>query len=207
VLSLKDIQRGVSLVELMVALAIAAVLLMLAAPALSNWVQNAQIRTTADSIQNGLQLARSDAVSLNTLVRFQLTSSIDNACTLSTTSSNWVVSLFDPTGACGTAPTVSNLSYNCNAGDPCIAQTHPAAEGAGSTINAGQALVCFNGLGQQSSTCGAPAAVTISITNPAGGACMPAGKMKCMNVQVSTAGQIHMCDASLTYSAATPTGC
>jgi type IV fimbrial biogenesis protein FimT len=188
----------------MVALAIAAILLMLAVPAFGSWVKNAQIRTTADAIQDGLQLARAEAVRLNTLVRFQLTSTVNNTCALSTASSNWVVSLYDPTGACGTTTTTS---YTCTGADPCIAQVHPASEGSGSTINASQALVCFNGLGKQSSACGAPTAVTIQISNPSGGACMPAGNIKCMNVQVSTAGQIHLCDAALTYSAATPTGC
>jgi type IV fimbrial biogenesis protein FimT len=202
---LRSNQRGVTMIELMVALVVAAVLLALAVPALSSWVQNAQIRTTADAIQNGLQLARAEAVRLNTLIRFQLTSTIDNSCTLSTTSSSWVVSMSDPTSLCGTPTTIT---YTPTATDPAIIQVHPSAEGAGSTTNASQALVCFNGLGQQSSaTPCASAPVTISVTNPAGGACKPAGTVKCLNVQVTTAGQIHMCDPSLTYSATAPTGC
>jgi type IV fimbrial biogenesis protein FimT len=138
VLVFRNNQRGVTIIELMVALAIAAILLMLAVPAFGSWVKNAQIRTTADAIQDGLQLARAEAVRLNTLVRFQLTSTVNNTCALSTASSNWVVSLYDPTGACGTTTTTS---YTCTGADPCIAQVHPASEGSGSTSMAWESKV------------------------------------------------------------------
>jgi type IV fimbrial biogenesis protein FimT len=204
VLAHRKNQRGLTLVELLMAVAIVAILLMVGVPALGGWVKNAQVRTTANAIQDGLQLARAEAVRMNKLVRFQLTSTIDDSCAASASSSNWVVSLYDPTGACATPTTAT---FVCVGADPCIAQVHSAGEGGGGTVNASQSLVCFNGLGQQSSSCGTPTAVTIRVTNSSGGACMPAGNIKCMNVQVSTAGQIHMCDAALTYSATTPTGC
>lgn len=64
---------GVTLIELMIGLVIFAFLMSLAAPSYQLWIQNTQIRTAAESIQNGLQLARLEAVSKNAPVHFQLT--------------------------------------------------------------------------------------------------------------------------------------
>jgi len=190
------------MIELMIGLVIVGILLGIGAPALSVWIKNGQISATADAIQNGLQLARSEAVHRNGMVRFQLTTTVNNACALSTTNSNWVVSQNDPTGACGTPPSDTVA--------PFIVQVRPSSEGSGSaTDSAGQSLVCFNGLGRQSSdpTCPAPTSVTFSITNPAGGTCRSAGGvMNCLNVVVSSAGQIRMCDPSLSH-ATNPKGC
>ncbi len=67
-------QRGVSLIELMIGVAIVAILLAVGMPTFGLWVQNTQVRTAAESIQNGLQTARNEAVRRNTNVRFNLTS-------------------------------------------------------------------------------------------------------------------------------------
>ena len=61
-----DRESGVSLIELMIAFSIMAILFGLAMPSFRTWIQNTQIRTATESIQNGLQLARSEAVRLNT---------------------------------------------------------------------------------------------------------------------------------------------
>lgn len=210
-LNLRQNQSAFSLVELLVGLAIVAVLATAAAPSLSAWVNNAQIRTTADAIQNGLQLARGEAVRLNTLMRFQLTSSTDNTCALSAINSNWVVSQFDPSAACGTAPANSGAI-----GNPLIVQVRPSSDGSGSSVDtAGQSAIGFNGLGRQISvtnidgttTPNPPVTVTIRITNPSGGTCIAAGgTMKCLNVVISIAGQIRMCDPSLSQTV-NPKGC
>lgn len=67
-------QRGVTLVEFMIGLLIAGILVALAAPNFRDWIQNSQVRNAAESIVNGMQLARAEAVHLNTLVRFNLNS-------------------------------------------------------------------------------------------------------------------------------------
>jgi type IV fimbrial biogenesis protein FimT len=84
--------RGFSLVELIVGMAILGVLLAIAMPAFSNWLRNARVRTAAESVQNGLQLARAEAVRRNTTIRFQLVDTADDSCALSTAGPNWVVS-------------------------------------------------------------------------------------------------------------------
>ena len=103
--------RGVSLIELMVGIAVFSVALMLGIPTFGEWIANAQIRSTGESLQNGLNFARAEAVRRNTIVRFQLTSTLDNNCTLSTTGKSWVVNMSQsvaPTQLC--AASVSDAS-------------------------------------------------------------------------------------------------
>lgn len=63
---------GVTLIELMVALAVFGITLSLGIPGITQWIQNSQIRTAAKGIQNGLQLARTEAVRRNANVEFVL---------------------------------------------------------------------------------------------------------------------------------------
>jgi type IV fimbrial biogenesis protein FimT len=73
---------GFSLVELMIGVAVMAILVTLAVPNFRTWFQNAQIRNAAESITNGLQRARAEAVARNTSVQFVLG-----------TGSSWTVSV------------------------------------------------------------------------------------------------------------------
>lgn len=70
--SLKSRSLGFSLVELMIAITVMAILLGLAVPSFKTWMQNSQIRNAAESIQNGLQRARAEAVTRNARVEFVL---------------------------------------------------------------------------------------------------------------------------------------
>ncbi len=63
-------QGGVTLVELLIAITVMAILLGIALPSFQTWIQNSQIRTAAESIQSGLQRARAEAVARNTKVEF-----------------------------------------------------------------------------------------------------------------------------------------
>lgn len=67
-----DKAAGFTLIELMVAIAVMAILLFLALPNFSIWLQNTQIRTAGEAILNGLQLARAEAVRRNTNVRLEI---------------------------------------------------------------------------------------------------------------------------------------
>ncbi len=62
-----------TVVELAVVMAVAAVLYSQAVPMFSNWIGNAQTRTAAESILNGLQLARVEAMRRNRMVQFVVT--------------------------------------------------------------------------------------------------------------------------------------
>lgn len=76
-LKLSHRARGVSLIELMIGLAILAILLMGGLPSFAAWIQNTQIRTAAESFQNGLQLARAEAVRRNANVQFVMGAASD----------------------------------------------------------------------------------------------------------------------------------
>jgi len=205
-LNLRHSQHGFSLIELIVGVMIIGILFAMGAPILSSWVQNIQIRTAAEAIQNGLQLARGEAVHRNELVRFQLTTTVDNTCALSTTNSNWVVSFDDPTGLCANAKLneAFPVSDAVNNPAPRIIQVRPGTEGSrNAVVAADQSTIIFNGLGRVTPV---PASsVNINVTNPTGGACVPAGVMRCLRVVVTTGGQIRMCNPSLPNT--NPQGC
>lgn len=65
-------QGGFTLVELMVVVAVLAALMSVGAPSFMEWIQNSRIRSAAESLQNGLQIARAEAVRRNTNVEFVL---------------------------------------------------------------------------------------------------------------------------------------
>jgi len=63
---------GFSLVELMFGIAIMVILVTVAMPSFQTWIQNSQIRAASESIANGLQRARAEAVARNANVQFVL---------------------------------------------------------------------------------------------------------------------------------------
>lgn len=214
-------QRGVTLIELGIGLLIVAILLGIGAPAISSWVQNTRIRSATESILSGLQLARAEAVRLNTPVRFQLTDTDDNSCTIpgGSTPPNWVISQDDPTGLCGSAPSDTVA--------PRIIQKRSSAEGStgGITVSASEvdaatsatagtvfSVLIFNGLGRVVTASPSLASgdnAIMDVENPGGGACVtasPPGTMRCLRIVVSNGGQIRMCDPSL-LRASNPQGC
>ncbi|MEQ1533454.1 MAG: prepilin-type N-terminal cleavage/methylation domain-containing protein [Sideroxydans sp.] len=193
-------ERGFSLVELLVGISIFSILIAMAAPSFTSWVQNAQLRTAAESISAGLQLARAEAVRRNTNVMFQLTDSMDAACNLSLNGPNWVVSLNDTTALCHIAPSADTAAPVV----PSIIQKHSGTDGTpNAIINADVNVVTYGGLGRVN---GIIAPVVIRVTNPTGGDCRDAGgPMRCLNIIVSPGGQSRMCDPAI--AAPNPQGC
>jgi type IV fimbrial biogenesis protein FimT len=209
-------ETGFTLIELLVGITIVGILFMLGVPSFKSWIQNAQIHTATDAIQNGLELARVEAVRRNTLVRFQLTSTTDNTCALTTASGNWVVSRDDPTGNCAGAKLNDqyNISDTANNLAPGIIQLRPSGEGSANAVvtskevtPAGVAAalpvydlagyILFNGTGRVSTaSVTAGNNVQIDITNPTvGGACISAGgKMRCLRIVISSGGLIRSCN-------------
>ncbi len=78
--------NGVTLIELLIGMAILALILSLGLPSISTWMQNTQLRSAAESIQSGLQLARAEAVKRNTFVGF----------TMAGPDSSWSVDVMNP---------------------------------------------------------------------------------------------------------------
>ncbi len=68
----KSKSAGFTLTELMIAVAILGILVSLGMPSFQQMLRSAEIRSVAESVSNGLQRARAEAVSRNTRVRFVL---------------------------------------------------------------------------------------------------------------------------------------
>lgn len=66
--------QGMSLIELMVSIAIISLLVVLGTPTYSTWIANTKIRSAAETIQNGLRLARTEAVQAGAPARFEISS-------------------------------------------------------------------------------------------------------------------------------------
>jgi len=203
---MKRLGRGFSLIELLITLAIVGVLLALGASSFSAWIMNMRIRTAAEAIQNGLQLARGEAVRRNSSISFSLTTSVDGACILSTTSSNWVVSFDNPSNACDSLPVDDTflITDAVNNPAPRILQRRAAAEGSNNVVvAAGQATVIFNGLGRVTNAAASP--VVINVQPPAAvGNC---ASLRCLRVTVTLGGQIRMCDPAYPVNGTDPQRC
>jgi type IV fimbrial biogenesis protein FimT len=109
-------QLGVTLIELLVGVAIVALVMALAMPSYSTWLQNSRLRGGAESILAGLQLARAEAVRRNTTVWFGVAGA-----------SVWSV--------CLVAPTVTATAVACAAAN--TVQAHTANDAAGATVAVG----------------------------------------------------------------------
>ena len=197
-------QRGVGMIELMVAVVIMAILMAAAAPSFSNWISGTRIRSTAESVLAGLQAARSEATTRNAQVRFQLTTSLDASCALSTSGRHWVIDLVDAdvdkdtvAGQCNAAPSAS---------EPGILLVHAASgTGDGTAVNASADSVVFNGLGRQAPPIAATplTTITFNVTPTDTSLC---GKVTCLRVLVSPAGQVRMCNSHI-VTAGDPQAC
>ncbi|TLY48850.1 MAG: prepilin-type N-terminal cleavage/methylation domain-containing protein [Gammaproteobacteria bacterium] len=101
-------QTGFSLIELMIGITLLGLLLVLAAPTYSQWMINSRIRNAAESIQNGLRLARNEAVQRDTNVRFELTSS---------SGADWQICVVAvATDACSATKSVTLQQFNASGG-------------------------------------------------------------------------------------------
>lgn len=155
----------------MVAISIMAFLLVAGVPSFSAFLQNRKIRTAASAVQDGLNLAKSEAVRRNTNISFALGAE-----------GGWVVGCSTVTGtAC-----------------PASIQARSSSEGSIGTSMTATNLI-FNGYGRASSLA-AGANATINVINPRGTCEDAGGTMRCLRVVVTPGGQIRMCDPKLTIS-------
>ena len=83
-LVLKHKSSGFTIIELMLAVTVLAILVSTAYPSFRGMLMNSQVRNAAESVVNGMQKARAEAVSRNTNVEFVLAAA---------TSTSWTVKL------------------------------------------------------------------------------------------------------------------
>lgn len=184
-------EQGFSLVELMVTIAVMALLMAAVAPSMTEWIANVRLRGAAEVAMTGLQRARAEAIKTNQVVTFWLVSpatlsKLDNSCALSSASPSWVISLDNPAGACAAAPSATAA--------PLIIEAHGAGKaGIGANVsaltgtNAAATQVRFNGFGQRAIVSPDPDIRTIDFTSSTSGT-------RRLRIEVSPGGSVRMCD-------------
>ena len=175
-------QAGVTLIELVIGIAIIAILLTLSLPSMQLWMRDLQIRAGAESILEGLQLARQEAVRRNANVIFTLTSA--GGLT------DWTVTDLS------TAPVTVIQSRSSAAGTPnarliastALAQVYTNTPTAVAVLPAG---VTFNGTGRVN----AGANLTrIDVTN------VQSIAARRLVITIAAGGQMRLCDPAFTLA-------
>lgn len=194
-LTMHTAQRGFNIIEIMISLAVLAILISLGAPGFSEWLQSQRLRTSGEAITNGLQVARGEAIRRNLPVVFGL----------------------EPPYTGWTVCEASIVPCDSTTPDGSFIQRKAAQEGSGDAkiaptpVTAGNAvLVTFSPLGavlNSNSDGGAPfTRVDVFYSDP--GLCSAAGgSMRCLRVVVSPAGSVRMCDPTPTIVAPDPRAC
>jgi type IV fimbrial biogenesis protein FimT len=180
-------QRGVSFIEVVVAMALLFILVATVMPDMSSWLRSLKVRNAAESVRNGIERARVEALRSNQNVSFWMVSdaakTLSDACALSSSSASWVVSLASPAGKCSRAISTTT--------DPMIVEKFSSADGASAVTvaaNAGAQSVTFNGFGQVVQTGTPITTVDFSLTD---------GGARALRVMVAAGGAVRMCDPAV----------
>jgi len=184
---------GFTMVELMVGIALVTLLSMLALPAYSTFMRNSEIRTVAESVQNALQLARTEAVRRNENIQVQLPNTLDGAAVAGGT--DWAVmaaapatpTVFDQVVQRRIEPKPTTLA---RVGVADVVSAAVAGAGAGMP-----ATLTFTGAGRLSV---ATTVRQIDITGSAGA--------RRLTLVLTPAGGVRMCDPAVSL-ATNPQGC
>jgi type IV fimbrial biogenesis protein FimT len=192
VLTNRRASRGFTITEMLVAIGIVAVLLGLGAPSVTGYVEAAKLNGAAQAYLAGIQTARATAIRQNLRAEFILTNTPMDTANLADVvvpapnGQNWVVRVVDPT----LPPPAWVLvdSRSSNEGAVTTAQSVQIAGVAAPTAFNG--ILPFDGFGN---TVGRDN-YTFSLQNPRGGACAPAGPMRCPQIRVPAGGLARICD-------------
>ena len=162
-------ERGVTLIELVIAIAVLAILLAAGLPSFTTWIQNTRTRTEANSILRGLQLARQEAIRNNARVNFSLTGG-----------NGWRVGCVNVTTEC-----------------PAVIQTRAASADVPVTIDAGGTTdYTFDNMGylRVPVVAAGTAVTTIDVTNNT----LAASDARNLRLTITSGGLIKMCDPKVT---------
>ena len=172
--------RGFTLLELMVAMVIAALLLTLGLPSFTTFLRNSEVRSTAESISNGLRAARTEATRLNKTISFTIAGGGDPG---------WTVNEFNPATATLVTPPLQKYS-KLEAGKSAQAVATPA--------NA--VAITFNGLGRviSPSPIATPNLQQINVSSAV------AGEARTLRIYVDDARGIRLCDPDPAIAALVP---
>ncbi len=195
--------RGFTLIELMIAIALLAILVTLGLPSFTAWISNAKVRTVAESLQTGIRLAQAEAVRQNRSVVLAFTNGIPDpatAITAAASGNRWVIQSLAQFGSA----------------DGSFVQAGSLTDIAAGVTIEGVSALCFNSNGRLIT---ATAETIQSNTTPqiSGAACdptdatftvdRPGSADRALKVLISASGRVRMCDPKRTLSATSPDGC
>ena len=161
-------QRGVTLTELLIGIAILGILIAAGLPSYTAWIQNTQIRTAAESVLNGMQLARNEAVRRNLNVQLVLAAQ-----------SSWTISV--PS----TAEQIQARTFGAGSKNVTVTPT----PGAATTIT-------FSPLGRVVANADASAAITqLDFDVPT--TILSAAESRDLRIVIGAGGNVRMCDPNV----------
>lgn len=176
-LSADTTQRGFTIIEIMIAIGVFALLLGIALPSFRGWMQNSQIRNAADAVIDGIQLARAEAIRRNKPVEFDMR-----------TGTNWDIVLVNP-----------RTTLQSRQGD------EGSAKAIISTTPGGADRVTFNPIGAPAGTNqnGSFPITAVDIT----GADASLEGYRPLRIVISVSGGVRMCDPDPNLQANDPRRC
>ena len=187
-------ERGFSIIEVVIAIALIALLLVMGLPSLGLFLDNQKIRAATDAMYGLLQQARAEAAKQNTPVEFVM---FDEA-----------IDLTDFTFINAVVPKAGGLNWAVRVPKPAAPGTYdlivarPGTESSGSAttsavaVAGGAPIITFNGFGGTNGLAGT-ATFQFTRANPVNPdlLCKAAGgAIRCLNITVTTGGQIKVCD-------------
>ena len=182
--------RGFNLIELMIVVAIVAILTVVALPSLSASLQNSNTRSAAESIENGIRFAQGEAVRLNRIATFTPAAT-----------GGWTVTYTQISPPDPTTPGSNVLQTQASVYSSSLSVSPTTAisfNGLGRAGAAGSFTTTSGSTGFTPAT--ADPAVTYQITN--------SRAPRKLNVTVSPGGKIRMCDPDKSFDpTTTPDGC
>ena len=195
-------QRGMSLIELMIAVVILAILVVLGMPTFQQWTLNTRIRTVTESIQNGLRLARNEASQRGGFVRFQLASATSWQVCLLPASAASAQAATDCSSATSTlqswnSPGMNNVQVGASTATSDVVSYSSSSSTYGTIISGGvPAGVTYNSLGRPTAY-GTGSILRIDAT--AAQASLQASSRRLITT-ISPGGMVNMCDPAFKLS-------
>lgn len=162
-------QHGATLIEMLIGIAILAILMMVGLPSYTAWMQNTQIRNATESVLNGMQLARNEAVRRNINVQLALGAQ-----------SSWTISV--PS----TAEQIQSRTYGAGSTNVTVA-----------VLPANATKITFSSLGRVVANADASAIITqLDFNVPT--AILAETASRNLRIVVTAGGNVRMCDPTVT---------
>ncbi|MCV2350019.1 GspH/FimT family pseudopilin [Paucibacter sp. Y2R2-4] len=185
-------QGGLTLIELLVALAMLGMVVFAVLPEVSNWMRNLAVRNVGESLKGGLERARLEALRRNGSVSFWLVSDaseigLTNSCQISSEGSSWVVSGQDPSGKCASAASQDDGAvviekWASSDGGRAVLVEALDANGVGAN------RVTFTSLGQLSTANVSAARIVIKHSE---------GDARDLRIDINPGGSVRLCDPNV----------